>query len=227
MKICPNCGISVADDMSFCNNCGASLTDVAPAAETVKLASAQGASDKNSASQAAPEQSAANTAAPVQTASVPNSSFQNGPAPQVPVMQPVMQQNYQQGAYGQPQGQPYMQQPYQAYDPKDHTSEFDPKDIADNKLYAVVPYLFSFIVGIIVGIYVNESQFLRFHIKNALRLDVASVIVALFFIIPVLGWAAGGICLAILFVIKIIAIVNALSGKAKELPIISSIGFLK
>ncbi len=145
------------------------------------------------------------------------------PLQQTPVAPQVMQQ----GAFNQAQGQGVMPQPYVAYDPKDHTSEFDPKDIADNKIFAVVPYLFSFVVGIIAGIYVSESQFLKFHIKNALRLDIASVLVALLFIIPVLGWIAGGILVAILFVVKIIAIVQAFSGKAKELPIISSIGFLK
>ncbi len=214
MKICPNCGTSVNDDATFCNNCGASLSSVTPVADVAKDTSA-----KASTSQSAAPQSSAPQNAPLKDATIQ----------QAPAVQPIMQQNFQQGAFGQPQGQPmgqpYMQQPY--FDPKDHTAEFDPKDIADNKLYAVVPYFFSFIVGVIVGIYVNESQFLKFHIKNALRLDIASIIVALFFIIPFLGWVAGGVCLAILAVVKIIAIVNAFSGKAKDLPIISGIKFLK
>ncbi len=214
MKICPNCGTSVNDDATFCNNCGASLNSVTPVADAAKdTPSMAPASQPAASAQAAPG----------------NAPIQDGTIHQAPLAPPVMQQNFQQGAYGQPQGQPmgqpYMQQPY--FDPKDHTAEFDPKDIADNKLYAVVPYFFSFIVGVIVGIYVNESQFLKFHIKNALRLDIASIIVALFFIIPFLGWVAGGVCLAILAVVKIIAIVNAFSGKAKDLPIISGIKFLK
>ena len=142
---------------------------------------------------------------------------------EAPAPQPAQPQ-FQQAPSGQPQFQP---QPYPAFDPKDHTAEFDPKDIADNKLFAVVPYFFSFIAGVIVGIYVNDSLFLKFHVKNALRLDIASILAALLFIIPILGWVAGGVCLAILAVVKIIAIVHAFSGKAKDLPIISGIKFLK
>ncbi len=222
MKICPNCGTSVADDMSFCNNCGASLTDVAVTADVTPSLVAQSTTDQGASDQSTAPQNTAPQGGPSQGA-----PFQNGPVPQAPVMAPVMQQNYQQGPYGQPQGQPYMQQGYIPFDPKDHTSEFDPQDIADNKIFAVVPYLFSFVIGLIAGMYVSESRFLKFHIKNAIRLDVASVLAALLFVIPVLGWIAGGICLAILAIVKIIAIVYAFSGKAKDLPIISSVKFLK
>lgn len=230
MKICPNCGTSVADDMSFCNNCGASLTDVAVTADAAQNVTAQ-----STVSQSAPagpisepgslEQGAATQNTPPQGSPTQGTPFQNNAQAPIPV--PVMQQNYQQGPYGQPQGQPYMQQPYRVFDPKDHTAEFDPQDIADNKIFAVIPYMFSFVIGLIAGIYVSESRFLKFHIKNAVRLDVASVIAALLFVIPVLGWVAGGICLAILAIVKIVAIVYAFSGKAKELPIISSVKFLK
>ncbi len=132
------------------------------------------------------------------------------------------QQGNWQGGYQQ---NPY-QQPYTAYDPKDHTSEFDPRDIEDNKLYASLPYFFG-IVGVITALLVRESPFTRFHIKNELRLLIASVIACVPFIIPILGWIVGGVCLAILGVLKIIAIVWVLQGKAKEIPIISNIGFLK
>ncbi len=196
--------------MKICPNCGTSVNDDATFCNNcgASLSSAAPAADTNKLASSKP---------------------QDVTSQQAPVAPPVMQQNFQQGGFGQPQGQPqgqpYMQQPY--IDPKDHTAEFDPKDIEDNKLFAVVPYFFSFIAGVIVGIYVSESQFLKFHIKNALRLDIASTIVALFLIIPFLGWFAGGICMAILIVVRIIAIVNAFSGKAKELPIIGGISFLK
>ncbi len=188
--------------MKICPNCGTSVSDDATFCNNC------GSSLSDVKPQADQTQSQQPAGAPLQ---------------QTPVAPQVMQQ----GAFNQAQGQGVMPQPYVAYDPKDHTSEFDPKDIADNKIFAVVPYLFSFVVGIIAGIYVSESQFVKFHIKNAIRLDIASILVALLFIIPVLGWIAGGILIAILFVVKIIAIVQVFSGKAKELPIISSIRFLK
>lgn len=202
MKICANCGTSVPDDAAFCNNCGSAMTET-PVSENVSASAAPGGEINDAPSQPAP--------APVPT-----------PAP-APAPQPGFQQNYGQAPYQQPQ----YQQPYVAFDPKDHTSEFDPKDIADNKLFAVLPYLFSCIAGIIVGIYVKDSEFVKFHIKNSIRLDIAMLLLLCICIIPFIGWVVAIIGVLVLCVIDIIAIVWAFQGKAKELPIISSIGFLK
>ena len=200
MKICANCGTSVPDDAAFCNNCGSAMTET-PASE-------------NAGTPAAP--STDTSAAPSQPAPAPV------PTP-APAPQPGFQQSYGQAPYQQPQ----YQQPYVAYDPKDHTSEFDPKDIADNRLFAILPYLFSCIAGIIVGIYVKDSEFVKFHIKNSIRIDIAVLLLLVICIVPFIGWVVAIIGLLVLGVIDIIAIVWAFQGKAKELPIISSIGFLK
>ncbi len=201
MKICANCGTSVPDDAAFCNNCGSAMTE-SPASE-------------NNSTPAAP--SADTNAAPSQPA----------PAP-VPAPAPAPQPGFQQQPYGQaPYQQPQYQQPYVAFDPKDHTSEFDPQDIADNKLFAILPYLFSCIAGIIVGIYVKDSEFVKFHIKNSIRIDITAFLLLLVCIIPFIGWVVAIIGVVVLAVIDIIALVWAFQGKAKELPIISSIGFLK
>ncbi|MBR1641773.1 MAG: zinc-ribbon domain-containing protein [Butyrivibrio sp.] len=201
MKICANCGTSVPDDAAFCNNCGSAMTE-SPASE-------------NNSTPAAP--SADTNAAPSQPAPAP------APAPG-----PAPQPGFQQQPYGQaPYQQPQYQQPYVAFDPKDHTSEFDPQDIADNKLFAILPYLFSCIAGIIVGIYVKDSEFVKFHIKNSIRIDVTAFLLLLVCIIPFIGWVVAIIGVVVLVVIDIIALVWAFQGKAKELPIISSIGFLK
>ncbi|MBR4671470.1 MAG: zinc-ribbon domain-containing protein [Butyrivibrio sp.] len=133
----------------------------------------------------------------------------NGPAP-VP-MQPVA-----------PQYNGYQQY----YDPKDHTAEFDPRDIADNKFFATCAYLFG-IFGIIIALIVNNSSFARFHAKQAVKYEICALVVLIPMIIPFLGWFISGCCFLALFVVKIIAIVNVLKGKAVELPIISEIGFLK
>ncbi|MBQ8031725.1 MAG: zinc-ribbon domain-containing protein, partial [Butyrivibrio sp.] len=198
MKICANCGTSVPDDAAFCNNCGSAMTE-SPASE-------------NNSTPAAP--SADTNAAPSQPAPAP------APAPG-----PAPQPGFQQQPYGQaPYQQPQYQQPYVAFDPKDHTSEFDPQDIADNKLFAILPYLFSCIAGIIVGIYVKDSEFVKFHIKNSIRIDVTAFLLLLVCIIPFIGWVVAIIGVVVLVVIDIIALVWAFQGKAKELPIISSIG---
>ncbi len=205
MKICANCGAQLPDDAAFCNNCGSALTE-----------------NNNNTESAAP---AADNAAPAeQPAQAP------APAPvpvPAPAPQPNAQQNYQQNFNQASYQQPQYQQPYVAYDPKDHTNEFDPQDIADNKLFAVLPYLFSCIVGIFVGMYVKDSAFVKFHLKNAIRLDIATVLTIILCVVPFIGWIAAIVCGLILEVVEIIAIVWVFQGKAKELPIISSIGFLK
>lgn len=201
MKICANCGTSVPDDAAFCNNCGSAMTET-PASENAGTPAAPSA-DANAA------------------------SSQPAPAP-VPAPAPAPQPGFQQQAYGQaPYQQPQYQQPYVAFDPKDHTSEFDPKDIADNKLFAILPYLFSCIAGIIVGIYVKDSEFVKFHIKNSIRIDITVLLLLVICIIPFIGWVVAILGIIVVSVINIIAIVWAFQGKAKELPIISSIGFLK
>ncbi|SDA61146.1 Uncharacterized membrane protein [Butyrivibrio sp. INlla18] len=154
------------------------------------------------------------------------SAEQQAPQSAQPVTQQAPQQNVQQGApvFVNAQQAPY-QQPIVYNDPKDHTNEFDANDIADNKLFGAACYLFE-IFGIIIALLVN-TPYTRFHAKNAIRYDIALLLCFIPCIIPILGWLVTGIACLVLFVIKIIAIVWSLQGKAKELPIISDIGFLK
>ena len=164
----------------------------------------------------------------VAPATTPAPETQNAAPAQQPVA-PYGQQNYQGGYQQAPYGQsPYQQgYGYPQYDPKDHTSEFDAADIAENKLFAAVPYFFSSLLGLIAGIYVKDSAFVKFHIKNALKLDIVSIILCLFFAIPFIGWIFSGVCLLILAIVRIICMVQVLQGKACDAPIVSSLGFLK
>lgn len=154
-----------------------------------------------------------------------NGTAQENPNPQAG---PQMNGNPQAGPQmnGMPYGMP--QQPYM--DPKDHTAEFNPKDISDNKVMAMLPYLMGTIGIIIALLACRESAYTYFHVRQALKITVCTILVTiitavLFFtvIVPI----AGGICAVILFVVKIICFFQVCSGKAKEAPIISSFGFLK
>lgn len=109
----------------------------------------------------------------------------------------------------------------------DHTAEFDPKDISDNKVVAMLPYISSFIGIIVASIIAKESPYVAFHVRQALKLMICQMICCIAFIIPILGWIAGGICLAIITVLQIIAFFQVCGGKAKEPAIISGLGFLK
>ena len=154
------------------------------------------------------------------------------------------QQQYQQGAapgaaQGAAQGQPYQQgyqQGYQApvYAPIaakkiDHTDEFDASDISKNKIFAMLVYLMDF-MGIIIALLAGPSEYVRFHVRQALKFTVVEVLTAI--CIAVLVWTvivpiAGAIFLVVLLVIKIICFVQVCKGKACEPAIIRSIGFLE
>ena len=112
----------------------------------------------------------------------------------------------------------------------DHTSEFSPEDIANNKLYAILMYCVS-LMGIIIGLLAaGDSPYVRFHVKQSLKLFICEVLLGL--ITAALFWTvivgiAGSIAIVVLAVVDIICLVNACKGLAKEPPIVCKIGFLK
>ena len=112
-------------------------------------------------------------------------------------------------------------------DPTDHTAEFTAQDISDNKVFAMASILISTIGIIITLLAAQKSEFAMFYARQALKLMVCQVLCLLLFIVPILGWIAGGVCLLVIFVLKIICFLNICKGKAKEVPIINGFGFLK
>lgn len=133
--------------------------------------------------------------------------------------------------YGNPNPQMNSGMPQQQYyDPKDHTAEFDAKDISDNKVMAMLPYLMG-TIGIIIALLASrESAYTYFHVRQALKITVTTLLVGI--ITAILCWTvivpiAGGVCAVILFVVRIICFFQVCSGKAKEPAIVSSFGFLK
>ena len=207
MKTCPTCGATLDDATMFCTQCGTNLQGAPDFANTQGSASNQDTVNQD----VTPNQGVANqNAAPNQ--GMPNQGMPNqGPMPG--------------------QGAPY-QQYAQApvFDPYDHTAEYSPKDISDNKVIAILVYLMG-TVGIIIALLASkESPYVAFHLRQGLKFLAVEVLVGivsavLFFtlIVPI----AGGIFLVVLWVIKIICFFQICSGKAKEPAIIRSLGFLK
>ena len=120
-------------------------------------------------------------------------------------------------------GQPYV-------DPKDHSAEFDGKDIADHKLFAMLPYLLGILGTIVALLVAKDSPYVGFHVREGIRILVSEVLLGL--ITVVFCWTvvvpiAAAICFIILLVVRIISFVNVCNGKAKEAAIVSNFGFLK
>lgn len=139
------------------------------------------------------------------------------------------QQTPPQGQPVPPQGVPYYNGAQPQVDQFDHTSEFDEKDIADNKLIAMLIYLLG-IIGIVVAFLVKkESPYLNFHIRQGIKFVIIETLASL--ATALLCWTCiapvvGGVFLTALAVVQIIAFFDVCNGKAKEAPIVRSFKFL-
>lgn len=97
----------------------------------------------------------------------------------------------------------------------------DEKTINDGKTTAIIAYIS--VIGLIIAIVLNNDKknaFASFHIRQSLGLDIASLIIGVLNIIPYIGWFAFAVGWVLLFIMWIIGLVNALSGKAKPVPIL-------
>lgn len=110
---------------------------------------------------------------------------------------------------------------------EDTTAEFDPEDISKNKVYAVLAYL-SWLI--LIPIFVaKDSKFARYHANQGLVLAICSTLG--FILLGVLPniWIISLITSLFeiaVWIIDVIGIVNAVNGKAKELPIVGKFRIL-
>lgn len=111
----------------------------------------------------------------------------------------------------------------------DFTSDFDEKDIAENKVFAMGVYALG-IVGIIIALLAaGESAFVRFHVKEALKISILEIVTSI--ITLVLFWtiivpAVGGIIALLMTIARIIGFVNVCKGKAVRAFLVKDIDFL-
>lgn len=101
--------------------------------------------------------------------------------------------------------------------------EYSEQDIADNKVIAALSYIIFFLPLIAA----QGSRFARYHANQALVLFLLGVVNFIIGSVPVLGWIISLFLSLFIFVLAIFGIVNALSGKAKPLPVIGGITIIK
>lgn len=138
----------------------------------------------------------------------------------------------QQNAYQNNAQQNYAQPVAPVVNIYDHTAEFDPQDVHDNKIFAILCYIMG-IVGVIVALLARNSvnsPYLSFHIKQALKITITTILVGV--ISGLLAWTcivpiAGMVCIVILEVVSIICFFQTCSNKSVEAPIVRSLPFLK
>lgn len=108
----------------------------------------------------------------------------------------------------------------------DFTSNFDTRDIEDNKWLAIFSY-FGLVPMIFAMIAKPNSRFIRFHINQGLNLFLLGLVSAVVGLIPFLGWVAAGVAGIFSVVCIILGIINCVNGKAKELPVIGKIRIVR
>ena len=194
--------------MAFCGKCGQQVND------GVKFCPACGA----------PMAAAAPTPeAPPQPAAAPQQQYQQ---PQ-PVQQPPQAQHPQPAA-----GDTFSNLNNTA----DSTAQFDPRDIEQHKGMSILAYFGPLVLIPILA--AKDSPFARYHSNQGLLLCIASIIYGiaysilsgvilaiswrLYFVVSIIGLL--GFVFAIL---AVIGILNAVNGRAKELPLIGKYRLLK
>ena len=105
----------------------------------------------------------------------------------------------------------------------DTTSEYDAQDIEKNKVMALLAYII-FLIPLLAA---KDSKFARFHTNQGLVLFIGAILSSVITVIPIIGWIIAPIAGLAITVLAIIGIVNAIGGKAKELPIIGKFKILK
>ena len=106
---------------------------------------------------------------------------------------------------------------------KDTTDQFDKDDIEKNKAMGLLAYILFFIPLLAA----KDSPFARYHANQGLVLFLCGLISSVLWIIPILGWIIAPILSIVITVLAVIGIINALNGKAKELPMIGKFKILK
>ena len=94
-----------------------------------------------------------------------------------------------------------------------------------NKIMAAISYIWIlFLVPLFAA---KDDAFARFHANQGLLLFLASIVLGIIGVIPVIGTIialVGGIAT---FVFMILGIINALKGEMKPLPLIGGIEIIK
>ncbi|MBI4133352.1 hypothetical protein HY478_01930 [Candidatus Uhrbacteria bacterium] len=93
---------------------------------------------------------------------------------------------------------------------------FDPKDVADNRVYAALAYLW---VLFLVPLFLRRgSPYAQSHARQGLVLFIVQAVSSVFVWVPIVGQIWN---LLIFFVVPLYALVRALTGIYWQIPLIS------
>lgn len=119
---------------------------------------------------------------------------------------------------------------------EDTTSEYDAKDIENNKILSLLSYIW--ILFLVPMFAAKDSKFARFHVNQGIvlfifnlawyiiNLVLSAILGKIIVVSLVYGILSSVVSLAFL-ALAVLGIVNACMGKAKKLPLIGNITILK
>ena len=100
--------------------------------------------------------------------------------------------------------------------------QYMPGDIEENKWIACLSYLgILFLIPLLAK---KDSPYSQFHAKQGIVLFLGWIAASVINVIPILGQIIFVIASLFFLVLFFIGVINALSGKAKELPLIGQLG---
>lgn len=94
----------------------------------------------------------------------------------------------------------------------------------ESKLFAFLAYLLGIVGFVLVFLVRRKDKYAMYHAKQSLMLFVAAVIISLVGIVPILGWFAYVIGMIWLVIVWVFALLRALSGVEKPVPLIGKYG---
>ena len=197
-KKCDQCGADIAPGAAFCTNCGSKAPE-----EVVVVRQPEEEPVKETVKEDVCMKCGsvlADGAAFCTSCGTPRGAAQT----ESPVSQPQPQPQYVQ----EPSRQQYTQ---------------PAADIEKNKLMAVLAYII-FLIPLLAA---KDSPFAKYHTNQGLVLFLAAIASGVVLVIPILGWIFAPIASILITVLAVIGIINALNGKAKELPIIGKFKIIK
>ena len=111
----------------------------------------------------------------------------------------------------------------------DHTAEFSAKDVADNKVMAMVVYLFGVVGVVVAALCSKDSAYVDFHIRQSLKITVVSALIGI--VTAVLCWTiivpiVGGLASLAILIVRVISFVSVCSGKSEEAVVIRNLPFM-
>ncbi len=99
--------------------------------------------------------------------------------------------------------------------------QYMPEDIQQNKGMAFLAYLgILFLIPLLAK---KDSPYAQFHAKQGLVLFLGWIAVTVINVIPIIGQIISALGSLFLIVLFIMGVINAFSGKVKELPLIGQL----